>query len=309
MASSVAKHESQEVSVDGHRIELKKLDKVMYPEAEFTKAGVLDYYSRIAEYMLPHLRDRPVTLKRYPGGVEGEMFFEKACPKYRPGWIPTVGRYAESRHKTTEYCVVNDRASLIWLANIATLEFHVPMALRRSKDRPRAVVFDLDPGPGTDSIDCGKIALLLRDRLAEDGLESLIKTSGSKGLHLYVPLNKPRMTFDRSKAYAHMVAEELAEQIPDNVTSNMRKTLREDRVFIDWSQNSTHKTTVCAYSLRGVAQPTASAPITWDELRAAVKAKDAGRLLFSSDDVLERVEKHGDLFADVTTLVQSLPRA
>jgi bifunctional non-homologous end joining protein LigD len=298
----------QEVSVDGHNIELKKLDKVMYPKTGFTKAGVLDYYSRIADVMLPHLRDRPVTLKRYPGGVEGEMFFEKACPKYRPSWIPTVGRYAESRHKTTEYCVVNDRASLIWLANIATLEFHVPLALKRSKDRPRSIVFDLDPGPGTDSVDCGKIAMILRERLSDDGLEALIKTSGSKGIHLYVPLNKPRMTFDRSKAYAHKVAEELMHELPDDVTANMKKTLREGRVFIDWSQNSTHKTTVCAYSLRGREEPTASAPITWDELREAVKAKDASQLIFSSDEVLERVEKHGDLLADVLTIEQTLPR-
>lgn len=297
-----------EVDVDGHQFEITHLDKVMYPKTGFTKAQILDYYSRISDVMLDHIRERAVTLKRYPHGTGDELFFfEKNCPKYRPSWMKTVVRHSESNDRDVNYCVVNDRASLVWLANQAAIEFHVPMALRRSMDRPRTIVFDLDPGPGMDTIDCADVAFALRDRLAADDLESWVKSSGSKGIHLYVPLNRPRVTFERTKEYAHKIAKELAAE-RDDVTAVMRKASRHDKVFIDWSQNSTHKTTVCAYSLRAREHPTVSAPLAWDELSAAVAKGDAAMLLHSADDVLERVSADGDLFAGVLSTEQSLPR-
>lgn len=296
-----------EVDVDGHRVHLTHLEKVLYPASGYTKAQMLDYYSRISEVMLPHISDRAVTLKRYPHGVSDEFWFEKNCPSYRPSWMKTVTRYSNSSERDVNYCVVSDRASLIWLANQSTIEFHVPMALRRSMERPRAIVFDLDPGPGMATVDCARIALALRDRLREDDLESWVKSSGSKGIHLYVPLNRPKMTFERTKGYAHKVAEELAAD-RDDVTAMMRKAARKERVFIDWSQNSTHKTTVCVYSLRARENPTVSAPLGWDEVQAAVSADDSDALLHTADDVLERVAESGDLFAELLTTEQSLPR-
>lgn len=302
-----AKEVPVEVDVDGHRVGLTHLDKVLYPESGYTKAQMLDYYSRISEVMLPHIRDRAVTLKRYPHGATGEFWFEKNCPQYHPSWMKTVARHSESSDRDVNYCVVNDLASLIWLANQSTIEFHVPMALRRSMERPRAIVFDLDPGPGMTTVDCAEVALVLRDRLAADDLQSWVKSSGSKGIHLYVPINRPRMTFERTKDYAHQVAQELAAE-RDDVTAHMRKTSRNERVFIDWSQNSTHKTTVCVYSLRGGEHPNVSAPLAWDELSAAVAEDDPAALLHSADDVIERVSADGDLFANVLSTEQSLPR-
>jgi bifunctional non-homologous end joining protein LigD len=297
----------REVDVDGHRVELTHLDKVLYEDSGFTKAQMLDYYSRIADVMVPHLKDRAVTLKRYPHGAGGEFFFEKNCPNYRPKWMKTVGIYSESSEREVNYCVINDRASLIWLANQSTIEFHAPMALRRSIERPRAIVFDLDPGPGMSAVNCAEVALELRERLAADDLESFAKSSGSKGVHVLVPLNRARMTFDRTKNYAHKIANELASE-RDDVVAKMSKALRKDHVFIDWSQNSTHKTTAAAYTLRAAKQPTVSAPLTWGELREAVGVGKSELLLRTTDDVLERVKDAGDLFAGVLTLEQALPR-
>lgn len=301
--------EIQEVEVDGHQFELKNLSKVLYPEVGYTKAQVINYYSRIAEVMLPHLRERAVTLKRYPHGVDDMFFFEKNAPSYAPSWLKTTDRYSESSDRTIHYALVNDLASLVWLVNQATIEFHVPMAMRRSPSRPRAIVFDLDPGPGMDAADCARVALMMRRRLKHDELDSWIKSSGSKGLHLYVPLNRPRMTFERTKKYAHKVADDLVDALPDVVVSRMAKKLRNERVFIDWSQNSTNKTTVCAYSLRARERPYASAPLSWDEVTAAAEADDGASLLCSADDVLERVSQDGDLFAGVLDTEQTLPRA
>ncbi len=301
--------DSQTVSVDGHSFEVKHLDKVMYPETGFTKAQILDYYMRVAEAMLPHLKDRAVTLKRYPHGVADMFFFEKNAPSYRPKWLKTAPRWSESSEREVNYAVVNDRASLIWLANQATIEFHVTMATRRSFEKPRAIVFDFDPGEGMDVIDCAKVAVTMRRRLEHDNLVAFPKSSGSKGLHLYVPLNRPKMTFERTKAYAHRVAQDLEDALPELVVSRMAKKLREGRVFIDWSQNSSSKTTVCVYSLRARAQQTVSAPVTWEEVLAAIDADDADALLHTTDDVLERVSEHGDLFADVLSMEQALPRS
>lgn len=301
------KNAPREVDVDGHRVELTHLDKVLYEASGFTKAQMLDYYSRIADVMIPHIRDRAVTLKRYPHGAGGQFFFEKNCPDYRPKWMKTVDIYSASSEREVNYCVINDRASLIWLANQSTIEFHAPMALRRSVDRPRAIVFDLDPGPGMTSIECAEIALVLRERLAADDLQSFPKSSGSKGVHVLVPLNRARMTFDRTKRYARKIADELARE-RDDVVAKMSKALRKDHVFIDWSQNSTHKTTAAVYTLRSAAQPTVSAPLTWGELEKSVDTGNSELLLCTTDDVLERVKDVGDLFADVLSLEQALPR-
>jgi bifunctional non-homologous end joining protein LigD len=301
--------EEQVVSVDGRRLTLKHLDKVLYPDTGTTKAALLNYYAQIAEVMLPHIRDRQVTLKRYPHGVGGQFFFEKNCPKYRPSWIPISEREADNEAGVTAYCVVRDVPSLMWLANLGTIEFHVPLATLRSVEKPKTLVFDLDPGPGTTIIECCQVGEWLRDRLKDDGLEAFPKTSGSKGLQLYVPLNNRNVTFERTKSYARSIAEALSTEHPDKVVSNMRKSLRNERVFIDWSQNDSHKTTVCVYSLRGRPEPTVSTPIKWKEVSKALREDDSDRLKFTHEDVLKRVKRDGDLFAEVLELEQKLPRA
>jgi bifunctional non-homologous end joining protein LigD len=300
--------ETREVAIDGHRVTLKHLGKILYPETGTTKAELLAYYARIADTMLPHLRERAVTLKRYPHGVEGESFFEKSCPSFRPKWMRTVPRFTESKGRDTEYCLVNDSAALIWLVNLGVLEFHVPLATRRAFERPRSMVFDLDPGPGATIIECCAVGLALRDRLADDGLEAFAKTSGSKGLQLYVPLNRPRVTFEQTKAYARQLAQELSAEHPDLIVSNMRKALRNEKVLIDWSQNDSNKTTVCAYSTRARSRPTVSAPVSWSEVKRAGSSGDPEKLVFTIDDVVARVTKDGDLFQPVLDLRQSLPR-
>ena len=301
--------EEQVVSVDGRRLSLKHLDKVLYPETGTTKAALLNYYAQIAEVMLPHIRDRQVTLKRYPHGVDDQSFFEKNCPKYRPSWIPVSERDSDSKAGVTAYCVVRDVASLMWLANLGTIEFHVPLATKRSVEKPRTIVFDLDPGPGTTIVECCAVGEWLRDRLKDDGLESFPKTSGSKGLQLYVPLNNRNATFERTKSYAHSIAQELSAEQPDYVVSRMSKSLRNDRVFIDWSQNDSKKTTVCVYSMRGRPEPTVSTPVKWKEVTKARRERDPDRLKFTHDAVLKRVKRDGDLFAEVLELEQKLPRA
>jgi bifunctional non-homologous end joining protein LigD len=283
------------VTVGGHRVTLKHLEKVMYPKTGTTKAEMLHYYANIAEVMLPHLRERAVTLKRWPHGVDDMSFFEKACPQYRPDWLKTAPRFAETRGRDVDYCMVNNVASLMWLVNLATIEFHVPLAGRRSMDRPKTMVYDLDPGPGRNVLDCAEVALIVRARLAEDGLHSWVKTSGSKGMQLYVPLNRPSANFDRTKTYARSLAEELAGQHSTLIVSNMRKVLRKNKVLID--------------SMRGRDEPNVSTPVQWREVEKALRDDDADALAFRFDETLERVEKHGDLFESVLTVEQSLPRA
>lgn len=300
--------DERDVVAGGHRIRLKHLEKVMYPQTGFTKAAMLDYYARISPVMLPHIRDRAVTLKRYPHGSEDISFFEKACPKYRPDWINTVGRWHETAGRTTEYCLVNSMPALVWLVNQATIEFHVPLAMKKTMQRPRVMVYDLDPGEGSDVIDCAEVAVIVRERLAQDKLKSWIKTSGSKGLQLYVPLNNPRLTFDDSRAYAHELAIELSETHPELIVSKMPKKLRKNRVLIDWSQNHDNKTTICVYSMRGRPQPTVSTPVTWEEVEYALDHDEPESLVFETGDVLDRVDEHGDLFAEVLKKRQSLPR-
>jgi bifunctional non-homologous end joining protein LigD len=292
-----------EVEVEGRRLKLSNLDKVFYPAVGFTKGEVIDYYRRIAPALLPHLRDRPLTLKRYPDGVEGQFFYEKQCPSHRPDWIQTV---TVQNRREIQYCLANDLSTLIWLANLADLELHT--SLSRSKDiqRPTMMVFDLDPGEPAAILECAQVGLALRDLFRNLGLDCYPKTSGSKGLQVYVPINTP-VTYDDTKPFAHAIAMLLEKQLPDLVVSSMKKSIRGGKVLVDWSQNDDHKTTICVYSLRARERPTVSTPVRWEEVEEAFEAKDSARLVFEAETVLERAEADGDVFAPVLEQQQSLP--
>ena len=285
-----------EVAVEGRTLSLSNLDKVMYPAVGFTKGQVIDYYTRVAPALLPHLRNRPLTMKRYPNGVEGEFFYEKRCPSHAPEWVrrETVGKI--------EYCVCDDLPTLVWLANLADLELHPSLSLIDDIDRPTVMAFDLDPGPPAGLAECCEVAFLLRDALSKIGLESFAKTSGSKGIQVYVPLNVEGVDYDHgTKALSHALARHLEGEHPKLIVSQQRKELRRGKVLIDWSQNDENKTTVCVYSLRARERPTVSTPLRWEEL------DEPDALVFEASDVLERVERHGDLFAPVAELRQELP--
>lgn len=295
-----------EVEVDGRQLKLSNLDKVLYPEAGFTKAQVIEYYSRIAPVLLPHLKNRPLTLKRYPNGVEGNFFYEKQCPSHRPKWVKTTSVWSEGNQRDVHYCVANDLPTLVWAANLADLELHTSLSVQRNIERPTMLVFDLDPGAPADVVQCAQVALWLRDLLAEFKLASYVKTSGSKGMQLYAPLNTP-VTYERTKPFAHAVAQLLEQRHPKHVVSNMKKALRAGKVLIDWSQNDAHKTTVCVYSLRAKAQPTVSTPLTWHEVEQVWHERSGASVNFVAADVLARVERVGDLFAPVLNQKQRLP--
>ena len=285
-----------EVDVQGHRLSLSNLDKVLYPAVGFTKGQVIDYYTRVAPYLLPHLRDRPLTLKRYPNGVEAQYFYEKRCPSHAPEWV----RREEVQGIT--YCVCDDLPTIVWLANLADLELHPSLSRVDEILRPTVMAFDLDPGSGAGLHECCEVAFILRDALSRLGLQSFAKTSGSKGIQVYVPLNVEDVDYDSgSKALSHALARHLEAQHPKLIVSQQRKELRKDKVLIDWSQNDEHKTTVGVYSLRARERPTVSTPVAWEEL------EDPSALVFESADVLERVERLGDLFAPVAELRQELP--
>ena len=298
---------SQEVTILGKRLTLSNLDKVFYPKAGFSKAQVIEFYLRIAPVLLPHLRDRPLTLKRYPNGVEGEFFYEKNCPAHRPPWVKTAPIWSDQNRRVMQFCLVQDVATLAWATNLADLEMHVPLHRARSVDRPDSVVFDLDPGEPADLVQCCEVGLILREMFEQLGLETLAKTSGSKGLQIYLPLNA-RATYEETKAFARAVAEALAAKWPQLVVSNMKKSLRSGKVLLDWSQNDPHKTTVCVYSLRARERPTVSMPVTWEEVRDCLRAKEPSLLSFEADAALRRVERLGDLFAPLLSLKQKLPR-
>jgi len=299
---------SQEVVIDGKRLKLTNLTKVLYPKAGFTKAQVIDYYLRVAPALLPHLRDRPLTLKRYPDGVEGEYFYEKNCPAHRPPWVKTAPIWSDQNQRVMHFCLVQDVATLAWAVNLADLEMHVPLHRAPDAARPDSVVFDLDPGAPADLVSCCEVALILHDLFARLGLQSFAKTSGSKGLQLYIPLNSDA-TYGETKPFSRAVAEALAARRPELVVSNMKKSLRGGKVLLDWSQNDPHKTTVCVYSLRARERPTVSMPVTWSEVRRCLRARDPSLLSFEADAALRRVEKRGDLFAPVLSLKQELPRS
>jgi bifunctional non-homologous end joining protein LigD len=266
---------------------------------------VIDYYTRVAPALLPHMKGRPLTLKRYPDGVAGPFFYEKNCPSHRPPWFHTVSVWSERNKAEVNYCVVDDLPSLVWVANMASLELHTSLARAEDIFRPTMVVFDLDPGPPADIKQCCEVGLELRDVFSQLKLEAFPKTSGSKGLQIYVPLNT-KTSYAETKPFALAVAQELERKLPNLVVSNMKKELRKGKVFVDWSQNDDHKTTVCVYSLRARERPTVSTPVTWEEVEAFQQGKRKD-LSFVADEVLARVERDGDLFAPALKLKQKLP--
>jgi bifunctional non-homologous end joining protein LigD len=297
---------STTVDVEGHQLKLSNLDKVLYPKVGFTKGQVIDYYSRIAPVLLPHLRERPLTLKRYPNGVDAPFFYEKRCPKHRPDWVRTTAVWSRRNEDNLDFCLADDLSTLVWVANLASLELHTSLARSDDVFRPTMLVFDLDPGPPADVVQCARVGILVREVLNELGLASFPKTSGSKGLQLYAPLNTA-VTYDDTKAFAHALARLLEARHPELVVSQMAKDLRKGKVFIDWSQNDAVKTTVCVYSLRARERPTVSTPLSWDEVEDVAQKGDPNLVVFEADDVLERVEREGDLFASVAELQQALP--
>ena len=291
-----------EVEVEGRRLSLSNLDKVMYPATGFTKGQVIDYYTRVAAVLVPHLCERPLTLKRYPNGVDGGHFYEKQCPSHRPEWVRSEP--VELSSKTIQFCVCDDLPTLVWLANLADLELHPSLSKVPQVERPTVMAFDLDPGPPAGIAECCEVALILRDALNRIGLESFAKTSGSKGIQVYVPLNVEGVDYDHgTKPLSQALARHLEAEHPKLVVSSQKKELRKGKVLIDWSQNDEHKTTVSVYSLRARGQPTVSTPVDWDEVVAA----DPDALVFEASDVLERMQGRGDLFAPVLELEQRLP--
>ena len=295
-----------EVEVEGRALRLSNLDKVLYPEAGFTKAQVIDYYTRVAPVLLPHLRGRPLTLKRYPNGVEGKYFYEKECPSHRPEWVRTARIPIRSDGRSVNFCLTEDLPTLVWISNLADLELHTSLARAAAITRPTMMVFDLDPGAPAAVLECARVALALRDLLAPLGLESWVKTSGSKGLQVYVPLNV-ETSYEQTKPFALAVAQLLERDHPDLVVSRMRNDLRGGKVLVDWSQNDEHKTTVCVYSLRARARPMVSTPMAWPEVEEAVEAEDPSLLAFDWKAALARVDEHGDLFSSVLDREQTLP--
>jgi bifunctional non-homologous end joining protein LigD len=298
-----ARSQSITTEVDGRQLSLSNLDKVLYPSG-FTKGEVINYHLRIAPVAVPHLRGRCLTFKRFPNGTELQGFFEKRCPQHRPEWVP-VAVGPGDRRGGVEYCRIEETAAMVWAGNMAAIELHAPMALAEDLDTPRAVVFDFDPGPHTDIGDCCEIAVEVREILAAVELEGWCKTSGSKGLQLYVPLNTPGATHEGASEFALAVGQVLERQLPKRVTTTMAKAARPGKIFVDWSQNAFHKTTIAPYSLRARPEPTVSTPVGWDEVEAC--ADGDVELRFEADDVLDRVAEHGDLFEPVLTLEQRLP--
>jgi bifunctional non-homologous end joining protein LigD len=292
---------SLSVHVDGRALKISNWDKVLFPQTGFTKGDLIAYYARIAPAALPHLRDRPLTLKRYPNGVEAPYFYEKQSPSHRPEWVHTV------RVGGVDYTLCQDRPTLVWLANLADIELHTSLSLAADSQRPAMLVFDLDPGPPAGIVECCEVALVLRGMFAALGLESVIKTSGSKGMQMYVPLNTD-VTYAQTKPFARQVAELLEQRLPERVVSRMTKRLRGGKVLVDWSQNDDHKTTVTVYSVRAREQPTVSAPVSWDEVQACLDARDAELLTFTTGQVVGRVAADGDPFAMLLSTRQRLPR-
>jgi bifunctional non-homologous end joining protein LigD len=299
--------EKAELIVEDRKLPVSNLNKVLYPKAGFTKGELIDYYIRIAPVLLPHLKDRPLTLKRYPNGVEAEFFYEKNCPAHRPAWVKTAKVWSESNQRDMHYCLAQDLPTLVWAANLANIELHTSLARKKNVARPTMMVFDLDPGAPADIVQCCQVGLWLREVLGSLKLKSWAKTSGSKGLQVYVPLNAP-VTFDQTKQLSREIAGHLEREHPKLVISKMAKALRKGRVFVDWSQNDEHKTTVNVYSLRAKDQPIVSTPVTWEEVENTLKKKNSKLLVFPSHRVLKRVEKLGDLFEPVESVKQKLPK-
>ena len=299
----------RQVVVEGRELKLTNLDKVLYPAVGFTKGEMVDYYAKVAEAMVPHLSGRAVTLRRFPEGVDDldSAFFEKRCPKHRPKWVKTTTVRAGPHAGNIDFCVCDGRPTLIWMAQLAAIELHPSLSLGRAPTRPTVLAFDLDPGPPADIVDCCRLALRLREMFGHFGVQSFPKTSGSKGMQIYVPLNRKDASYDTTKPFAKAIAQLLEKQTPDQVVSKMKKVEREGKVFVDWSQNHRSKTTIAVYSLRARERPTASTPLRWDEVEECADSGDGSSLVFAAGDVLERIEDRGDLFAPVLELEQELP--
>jgi bifunctional non-homologous end joining protein LigD len=297
---------SHVVEIQGKQLKLSNLDKVLYPATGFAKGQVIDYYARIAPLLVPHLAGRPLTLKRYPNGVDSEFFFEKNATVHRPDWIKTAPIWSEGNRRNVNYILANDLATVVWMANLAAIELHPSLSLAKDINCPSMMVFDLDPGLPANIVQCAQVGMWLKEIFEHFGLQSFPKTSGSKGLQIYVPLNTPT-SYEATKPFAHALARLLEDQHRDLVVSEMKKELRQGKVLVDWSQNDEHKTTIAVYSLRAREHPTVSTPVKWEEVERLLKTKDPSLLVFEADQVIKRVEKSGDLFAPVLKLKQKLP--
>jgi bifunctional non-homologous end joining protein LigD len=296
------------LEIEGRAVSVSNLDKVYYPKAGFTKDEVLNYYITIAPVLLPHLEGRPLTMKRYPNGVDAPFFYEKQCPKPRPAFVKTckVARHHEAGE--IEYCLVNNLHTLVWAANLGDLELHTSLSKAPQAHRPTEIVFDLDPGAPANAVQCAQVALWIREFFENLGLQTFVKSSGSKGMQLYVPLNTPT-TYKETSPFAKAVAQTLEKAHPELVVSDMKKELRQGKVLVDWSQNSETKTTVCVYSLRAKERPFVSMPLEWDEVEKCLKKKDPTLVFFEAEAALKRVEMKGDIFAGTLTLKQNLKKA
>lgn len=298
---------TQRLRVGNRALEVSNLDKVFFPSIGFTKGDLIDYYRKVAPVVLPYLKRRPVTLKRYPDGVAGGFFYEKRCPPHRPEWIRTIKMRRMRDNKDVEYCAVESAAALVWAANLGNLELHATLGREPDLGRPTAVVFDLDPGPPAGILECTEVALRLNELFDAIGLKTWCKTSGSKGMQLYIPLNS-KASFEDTAGFALWAARQLEAQTPDRVVTKMKKELREGKVLIDWSQNDGHKTTVCVYSVRARPRPTVSTPVTWDEVKKALHRGNPDLLMFDTRDVLARIGSQGDLFEPTRKVRQKLPK-
>jgi bifunctional non-homologous end joining protein LigD len=297
-----------EFDVEGRRLRITSLDRVIFPQTGTTKADLLAYYIGIAPALLPHLRDRLLHMHRYPEGVTGPRFWQKQCPEHRPEWLPTAPVWSRQKRANIDYCVANELAAVLWAVNIGSLELHTSLHTRHDMQRPTTLAFDLDPGEGAGLLECCEVALRVRDVLGQLGLRSFAKTSGSKGLQIYAPLNTD-VSYREAKPFARALAELLEHERGDLVVAEMAKARRAGKVLVDWSQNTEHKSTVAPYSVRAKTRPTVSTPVSWDEIEAALEAGDAGGLVFEMPDVLARFERDGDVFAEVLTMSQRLPAA
>jgi bifunctional non-homologous end joining protein LigD len=297
---------SHTVVIEGRELALTNLDKVLYPAAGFTKAQLIDYYARIAPLLLPHLKDRPLTMKRYPEGVDGFFFYEKNCPAHRPPWVETAKVWSHGNNRWMHYCLVQDLPTLVWAANLADIELHTSLGKAQKIEEPTMIVFDLDPGAPANIVQCCQVSVWVREIFGRLGLECFPKTSGSKGLQVYIPLNTP-VTYEETKGFAHELARLLERTYPGRAVSDMKKALRVGKVLVDWSQNDQHKTTVSVYSMRARERPTASAPVTWQEVERCLKEENPSLLVFLGEEVVRRAGKLGDLYEPVLTLKQKLP--
>jgi bifunctional non-homologous end joining protein LigD len=309
MAADAKRSSHQEVVVGNRRVKLTNLDKVLYPKTKTTKAEVIDYYARVADLIIPHLRGRPLTLRRFPEGVGKPQtsFFEKNCPKHRPDWVKTTPIYVDRRAGEIDFCMCENRPTLVWMAQLAALELHPSLSKATRMEQPTVLAFDLDPGAPAALRECCKVALRIREIFDAFGLEGFPKVSGGKGLQLYFPLNT-KVTYEQTSPFAKAMAQLLEKQTPKEVVSKMAKADRKGKVFVDWSQNHQKKTTIGVYSLRARERPTASMPVTWREVERTANGSDPDKLRFEIPAAIKRVEKEGDLFEPVLKLKQKLPK-